>query len=204
MKRRRKNRIIALQNEEGQWIYDNDLLLLQHIIHFYSSLYTFSNHINYAFNTVTSYPCIRVEDRMIFKARVTKEEVKRALFSMKSYKSPGPDGSHPLFFKSRWEKLGDSNLKMVEDCFSNPHNIGNLNKTLITLIPKCDDPSKVNQLRPIALCNVSYKIISKIISNRIKPMLPYIVSQHQSSFIAGRSTLDNILLCKRPFTHLIS
>lgn len=150
LKRRRKNRIMALQNEEGQWIYENDLLQ-QHIIDFYSNLYSSSNNAFYAFNIVSSFPCIRTENRLILEASVTLEEVKRALFSMTSYKSPGPDGFHPLFFKSQWEKLGSSILKMVTNCFTNPLNIGLLNKTVITLIPKCEDPSKVSQLRPIAL-----------------------------------------------------
>lgn len=126
---------------------------------------------------------------------VSLDETKRALFSMGNYKSPGPDGYHPVFFKSQWEILGNSIFQLMSDCFLDPSKIKKkINQTGFTLIPKCDDPSKVKQLRPIALYNVSYKIISKIIIDRLKPILPYVISPNQSSFIAGRSSIDNILV----------
>lgn len=125
---------------------------------------------------------------------MTLEETRKALFSMSSYKSPGPDGFHPIFFKRQWHSIGRSVFNLIAECFANPSKIRDLNQTLITLIPNCDDPSRVSQLRPIALCNVSYKIISKIIVQRLKTFLPDVISPNQSSFIEGISTIDNILV----------
>jgi hypothetical protein len=66
--------------------------------------------------------------------------------------------------------------------------------TNIALIPKVNNPSRVNQFRPISLTNFNYKIISKILSNRLKPLLHKIVSPLQSAFFRGRSIHDNTIL----------
>lgn len=69
-----------------------------------------------------------------------------------------------------------------------------MNKILIALIPKTDNPVNIKMFRPISLCNVGYKIITKIIVVRLKPMLNKIISPFQSSFIPGRTTSDNIII----------
>jgi hypothetical protein len=113
---------------------------------------------------------------------------------MKDFKAPGPDGYHPVFFKTQWDILGVSMHNFVNLCFSQPTMTHSVNQTLLTLIPKCDDPSKISQFRPIALCNVVYKVLTKIISNRLRTFLPSVISENQSSFIPGRSTIDNIIV----------
>lgn len=69
-----------------------------------------------------------------------------------------------------------------------------LNDTMITLIPKVDVPEKPVNFRPISLCNVSYKIITKIISNRLKEVMKEAIGPNQSSFVLGRQITDNILI----------
>ena len=125
---------------------------------------------------------------------ISDEEIKSAMFSMGDDKSPGPDGYSAAFFKNSWDIIGHDVMDAVREFFVSGKLLKELNHTAITLIPKVLSPSTVSDFRPISLCNILYKCISKIIANRIQDSLSDIVSMNQSAFIPGRSISDNILL----------
>jgi len=71
-----------------------------------------------------------------------------------------------------------------------------LNETLISLIPKCPTPESLNHYRPISLCNTIYKIVSKIVVDRLRPHLDKLISPNQAAFVPGRRGLDNVVIAQ--------
>ncbi|KAK4387746.1 putative mitochondrial protein [Sesamum angolense] len=124
----------------------------------------------------------------------TVPEVTKALFHMAPLKSPGPDGMSPIFFQKFWSIVNTDVVTCVLNLLNSHVMPPTLNATNIVLIPKCKHPEHLSQFRPISLCNVVYKIASKAIANRMKPILDKIISPSQSAFVPGRLISDNILL----------
>ncbi|XP_022024382.1 uncharacterized protein LOC110924695 [Helianthus annuus] len=126
--------------------------------------------------------------------QVTREEIKTAMFSIGENKAPGPDGYTSAFFKKAWDIVGTEVSNAILEFFENGKLLRQLNHTILALIPKVDTPDSVLDYRPISCCNVLYKCISKIITERIKGSLGELVSINQSAFVPGRKISDNILL----------
>ncbi|XP_060959435.1 uncharacterized protein LOC133030647 [Cannabis sativa] len=124
----------------------------------------------------------------------SQDEIRKTLFAMGPMKAPGPDGMSVLFFKHYWNVVGKDFCDAVDDFFQTGNLHKGFNVTNVTLIPKLVNPKLVSQFRPISLCNVIYKVISKIIANRIKPVLPRLICPTQAAFVPGRSIQDNNVL----------
>ncbi|XP_019192477.1 PREDICTED: uncharacterized protein LOC109186787 [Ipomoea nil] len=121
-------------------------------------------------------------------------EVKSALFSMFPNKAPGPDGMNPGFYQHFWDVVGGDVSAYIVDCLNNRSFPARLNDTNIILIPKKKTPEMVSDYRPIALSNVVYRIMAKVITARMKPLMGDIISDTQSAFISDRIITDNILI----------
>ena len=126
--------------------------------------------------------------------RYTAEEVAAAIIEMAPLKALEPDGMSPLFFQTYWPDIGMDIIEVVLFSLNSGSLLKSINHTFITLIPKVKNPETVTEFRPISLCNVIYKIISKVIANRLKPLLNSIISETQSAFTAGKLITDNILI----------
>ncbi|XP_021771467.1 uncharacterized protein LOC110735585 [Chenopodium quinoa] len=132
----------------------------------------------------------------------TSEEISKALFEMHPNKAPGIDGLHALFYQKFWHIVGNDIINFIIDWWYYELDISDIGKTCIVLIPKCHDPRKITEYRPINLCNVVYKIISKMLANRLKPLLKNIISPQQSAFVPGRLITDNALVAFEIFHYM--
>ena len=119
--------------------------------------------------------CVSIEKNVELCRIPTREEVKKAIFGIKSLKSPGPDGLPALFYKHYWETVGDQVTLAVHDFFKYGKLFQEFNSTFIVLIPKKNGACNFNQFHPISLCNVVYKAISKILVDRLRPLLEKMV-----------------------------
>ncbi|KAM2896759.1 hypothetical protein COP2_006481 [Malus domestica] len=123
-----------------------------------------------------------------------EEEVRLSMFQIPADKAPGPDGFTGSFYHEFWDVVGSDIVAMVQAFWISGKMLRKLNHTHLVLIPKVSSPRNMSQLRPISLCNVVHKVIAKILTNRMKNVLPHLISANQSAFMAGRQIQDNILV----------
>ncbi|GJR74233.1 RNA-directed DNA polymerase, eukaryota, reverse transcriptase zinc-binding domain protein [Tanacetum coccineum] len=191
--RRNKNRVESIKDEDGNF-YEGNNVAEQFVKHFKKFLGEATQVIPIADNLFKK-KISNYEAQCMIKD-VSDNEIKEAILDIDSNKAAGPDGYSSEFFKAAWDIVGKDVCLAVKEFFRKGKLLGEVNATLIALIPKIPTPNKVSEFRPIACCNVIYKCISKILTNRIKGSLSEIVNINQSAFIPGRHIQDNILLAQ--------
>lgn len=147
---------------------------------------------NEILNLIT--PCITEAENKELTAIPDEQEIKSNVFQIRAWSALGPDGFQAGFYQQNWEVVGGDVIKMVKKFFKNSKLLKELNHTFQTLIPKNNCVQNPSDFRPISLCNISYKIISKIMTNRLKPMLHKIISPWQATYVPGRNIIDNTVI----------
>lgn len=200
--RRKKNKIVRLKREDGTWAENNEQIHKE-INEFFKGLYEKDGEVNPQ-PLLDLFPR-KVEDYMneALTKPFTETEVSDALFQIGPLKAPGPDGYPARFFQRNWAVLKEEVIQGVLNFCADGIMPEGVNETTIVLIPKGNEPQCIKDYRPISLCNVIYKVISKLLVNRLRPFLDDLISESQSAFVPGRMITDNAIIAFECF-HKIS
>ncbi|KAL8138044.1 hypothetical protein V2J09_004045 [Rumex salicifolius] len=171
--RQRSNKIISLQDENENWVSSLDELC-QIVLQFFAKLYSEEPSLF----TIPESPCYSVTfpplDPEVI-SDVSKPfsdgEVWNSLKCMGPYKAPDPDGFPTVFYQQNWDLLHNDICSAVLNLVNNGDFRNNISNSLLVLLPKVDTPQSPAQLRPICLLNVIFKLSTKLLVNRLKPIL---------------------------------
>ncbi|GLT95486.1 hypothetical protein SLE2022_131660 [Rubroshorea leprosula] len=194
VKHRSRNKIFGLKNQAGDWISDGPSIAFIAVTYFQN---LFSTSLQHSFTDSFLHIYLDLDDSVNLDSIggiPTEVEILKAVNSMKPFKAPGPDGTHPFFYQGCWPLVKDKVCQDIKDIFCTGVIPDKWNECLLALIPKVKSPEIIQQFRPIGLCNTSYKIVSKILVNRLKPWMDKLISPCQSSFISGRQGMDNVII----------
>ena len=192
-KRHRRNLIHGIRDETNNWQIHSEPTASV-FIRYYQELFATSK-LDTHMDILDHIPRVITEEmNAAHTSSFLESKVVTALKQMAPLKASGPNGMLPLFYQHFWGLVDNDVTSSVLSWLNSgtlPHP---LNHTFITLIPKTKNFELVQEFRPISLCNVLYKIFSKVLTNRLKKVLPLIITEHQSAFTKNRLIPDNILV----------
>lgn len=107
----------------------------------------------------------------------SEEEIRAAVWDCEGQKSPGPDGINFTFINEFWDCLKPDFLAFLEEFYANGKLVKGSNSSFICLVPKKVNPQKVGDYRPISLIGCMYKVLAKLLSNRLRMVMPKVISE---------------------------
>ncbi|XP_071699108.1 uncharacterized protein [Rutidosis leptorrhynchoides] len=147
-------------------------------------------------------PKISIESAELIESKFTETEVLEAVKECDCAKAPGPDGFKFKFFKVHWDLIKGDLMNALHWFWDKCEISKGCNASFITLVPKNNDPLGLNEYRPISLIGCYYKILAKILSIRIRKVLPAVIGYEQSAYLKGRFILDGSLIANEAIEYL--
>ncbi|KAA3460385.1 reverse transcriptase [Gossypium australe] len=190
---RKKNMIKGLENVSGRWVTEANKIS-KIATGYFKDLFS-SKEVRNSDNLIPAIsPCITEELNKNLMKEFQAEEVVEVIKSIAPLKASSKDGFPAIFFQKYWHIVGNEVTRYCLNILNGRRDIEEVNHTSIVLIPKVISPNTMSHFRPISLCNVIYKIISKVIVNRFRQMLHHCIDDSQGAFIPGKQITDIIFM----------
>ncbi len=177
---------------DGELTEDHEAIKV-HIVDFYQSLYKESGVPRPLLDGL-EFTSLETEDVLWLERQFDEEEITEMIKGFSGDKASGPDGFPLSFFQHCWSIVKDDMLAVFKDFHSQCSFERSLNATFLTLIPKKSEALEVKDFRPISLVGNVYKVLAKVLANRLQLVLEKIVSGSQNAFVRGRQILDSVLI----------
>ncbi|GKU90664.1 hypothetical protein SLEP1_g4631 [Rubroshorea leprosula] len=187
--RRNEINIISVEGRELKQVDE----IKQGIMEYFQKLFTDDGWSRPTLQGLT-FKTISDNDRSMLTQPFTEEEVKEAVWNCDNTKAPRPDGFNFGFLKAQWEVIKEDVLKFLMDFHKNGRLVRGSNASFIVLIPKKENPQGIEEYRPISLIGCIYKILAKLLANRLSKVLNGIIGENQSAFIEGRQLVDGVVV----------
>jgi hypothetical protein len=188
--KRRKLNIVSLSHDDNVAHDDDEINNLA--TSFYRNLFGPSQENNISLNYLNM-QMLDDFDRNWLTRPFDMEEIREVVFSMKHNRAPGPDNIPAEFFQEFWHTIKTDLFNLFQDFYAGTLNIERLNYGLLILIPKVPNAADIKAFRPICLLNVCYKIITKVLTNRLASCINKVVSESQYGFIKGKYIMDGVV-----------
>jgi hypothetical protein len=133
------------------------------------------------------------EENALLEEKFTMEEIRKAVFESYPDGAPGPDGISFMYYQHFWEEVKEDLIEMFDDFHNGTLDLYRLNFSLVIVIPKEKEARIINKYRSISLLNYSYKIFTKVLTNRIGRVIDRLVASNQTAFIKGRFILESVV-----------
>nr|ABA93862.1 retrotransposon protein, putative, unclassified [Oryza sativa Japonica Group] len=189
----RKTKIFQLDLEEG--VIKGDEELRKYITKFYKNLFGAPERNNFSMfeDQKDDIPQVTVTENEML-TREFSEEVKIAIFQMEHNKAPGPDGFPGKFYQVFWDVIKDDLTAVFRDFHGGNLSLESLNFGIITLLPKNKEARKIQQYIPICLLNVSFKVFTKVMTNRVSLVAQNVIKPSQTAFLKGRNIMEGAII----------
>ncbi|XP_071714472.1 uncharacterized protein [Rutidosis leptorrhynchoides] len=188
----RKHNLIKGILIDGMW-NSNPKEIKDHFFDFFANKFS-SLQSDVLFPNLTPFSTLNRDDVVSLESEFTEQEIKMAVWSCGSQKTPGPDGFSFHFIKYFWEIMKADIISAVNNAINSRSLSKGATSSFITLIPKSTKPMHTNDFRPISLIGAFHKIIAKLLALRLAKVIDKIISPEQTAFIRGRQILDGPLI----------
>jgi Reverse transcriptase (RNA-dependent DNA polymerase) len=184
-------------------VFDQNILR-KHTTDFYRNLLdiTTTRTISLQSNFWDSYTHLIVEQINFLEPPFNEEEIKHVIFSCDPNKAPGQDGFSFQFYQSFWDLVFRDIFKLVNAFYFNQLDVSKLNLASICLIPKKDEANLITNFRTIRLINYSFKIITKLLADRLATVMDSLIDHSQNIYIKGHYIMNNVV-CAHEVLHQV-